>query len=267
MRDGGVADVPASDTLGVPDVPGTDSNIDADSECDDPLDVVFVIDTSTSMEDELDQIANGITSVWNAARALTSDTQFGLVVFVDDVVTVNGCANFTTVESLQAEFMNWRDFTSTNRQPAGGGTDSNSDCPENSLDALWAAATTCSWRPSATKLIIHATDDTFAERGVSLSGIPIERMYSEVAGVLVSNELRVGSFSAPGAGEFCGAGMSPNVGQGFHEPYLGMETLPNQTGGRAWSIRDVRAGTLDMAAAITELISDEYDEYCTPFLE
>ena len=267
-RDGGGIDASGDaiveDTLNPPDVPGTDSDIDADDGCNDPLDVVFVIDTSTSMEDELDQIANGVTSVWNAARALTTDTQFGLVVFVDDVVAVNGCASFDTVESLQAELMSWRDFTSTNRQPAGGGADSNSDCPENSLDAFWAAATQCPWRPSATKLIIHATDDTFAERGASLSGIPVERMYSEVAGVLVSNELRVGTFAAPGAGEFCGAGTSPNVGQGFHEPFMGMDTLPNQTGGQAWSIRDVRAGTLDMATAITTLISEEY---CEPFLE
>jgi hypothetical protein len=41
-----------------------------------------------------------------------------------------------------------------------------------------------------------------------------------------------------------------------------MPSLPERTDGRAWSIREVRAGTLDMSAAITDLIADEY---CTLF--
>jgi hypothetical protein len=41
-----------------------------------------------------------------------------------------------------------------------------------------------------------------------------------------------------------------------------MDAIPTATGGRAWSIRDVRAGTLDMADAISEFTADEY---CTLF--
>ena len=41
-----------------------------------------------------------------------------------------------------------------------------------------------------------------------------------------------------------------------------MPSLPAQTGGRAWDLRDVRAGTLDMVEAIDRLFADEY---CTPF--
>ena len=50
----------------------------------------------------------------------------------------------------------------------------------------------------------------------------------------------------------------PPAGQGFHEPYEGRDSLPVATGGRAWSIRDVRAGTLDMATAINEMVMAEY---------
>lgn len=226
--------------------------------CGAPLDVVFVIDTSTSMEAELLQVRTGIRRIWNAARALTLDTRFGLVVFVDDVVAVAGCTPFGSVEALEAELDRWWAFTSTNRQPNGGAT-SNTDCPENSLDALHAAATRCTWREGATRLIVHATDDTFAEPPALLSeAIPVQHGYAEVLEALTSRELRLGSFAAPGIGEFCGVAMTENVGVGWHEPYMGMPALPVATGGRAWNVRDVRDGELDMADAINELIADEY---------
>src|SRR5690606_4598625 len=149
----------------------------------------------------------------------------------------------------------------TNRSPSRDTY--NTDCPENSLDALWIAATSCPWRPGATKVVIHVTDDTFLERPARLSGaISVQTTYAEVAAALVSRELRVGVFAVPGAGEYCGAGTSADVGRGFHAPYMGMPSLPEQTGGRAYDLRQVRSGTLDMAAAIRDMIEDEY---CTLF--
>lgn len=234
--------------------------------CVAPLDIVFVLDVSTSMNDEAAALRDGIESVWNAARALTTDTQFGLVVFVDDALADGGCSPFADLATLRSRFDYWRSFCSSNQSPVSG--ISNSDCPENSLDALYLASQQCPWRPGATHVLIHVTDDTFVERPEMLSGflgsggVEVQHTYAEVAAELVRLELRVGAFAAPGAGEACGAGASANVGQGFHEPYRGMPALPMQTGGRAWSIRDVRAGTLDMATAINELIEEEY---CSPF--
>lgn len=233
--------------------------------CGEPLDVVFVIDVSTSMAEEADALRLGVESVWNAAQGLTTNTQFGLVVFVDDALGVGGCAPFPTVTTLQQELLRWRDHCATNASPVSD--TSNSDCAENSLDALWLAATSCPWREGATRVLIHVTDDTFAERPTRLSdfggsGVAVQHTYAEVSDALFSRQIRVGAFAAPGAGEECGAGASSNVGQGFHEPYLGMPSLPERTDGRAWSIREVRAGTLDMSAAITDLIADEY---CTLF--
>ncbi len=235
--------------------------------CSDPLDIVFVIDVSTSMRDEIERVRTGMDSIWAAASALTSNTRFGLIVFVDNVIAVGGCSSFASIGEMQVEFARWRDFTTSNEQPAGGNM--NSDCAENSLDALYAAATECPWRPGATHIVIHATDDTFAERPATLSpnilgsgGIPVQHTYAETVAALVTAEARVGTFAAPGAGEWCGAGTSPNVGQGFHESYMGMGSIPAATGGRAWSIRDVRAGSLDMADAIAEFAEAEY---CTLF--
>lgn len=235
--------------------------------CSDPIDVVFVVDVSTSMADEIFGIRSGIDSIWAATTALTSNAQFGLVVFVDDVAAVNGCAPFETVEAMQSELMRWQNFASSNAQP-GGSPSANSDCPENSLDALHRAATTCPWRPGSLRILIHVTDDTFEERPAVLSGalgfggIPVQHTYADAVDALVANEIRVGAFAAPGAGEPCGAGSSQNVGRGFHEPFWGMASLPDATGGRAWSIRDVRSGILDMAEAINEFTANEY---CTLF--
>ena len=245
-----------------------DRNLPPPTPCTEPMDVVFVIDVSTSMRDEVAGIRAGIDSIWAAAEGLALDVRFGLVVFVDDVAAVSACAPFTSVGALQDELMRWQTFTSSNGQP-GGSPESNSDCAENSLDALYTAATVCTWRPSATRLVIHITDDTFAEHPAVLSGDPfgfsgitVERTYAETVEALVSREIRVGAFAAPGAGEECGAGTSSDVGRGFHAPYQGMPSIPEATHGAVWSIRDVRAGTLEMAEAI---IAFAEAEHCAPF--
>lgn len=247
--------------------PGVDAGLDAGPRtdagpgCGVAIDLVFTVDVSTSMRDEVAAIRDGIDRIFTAATSLTDDARFFLVVFVDDVVVVDGCMPFTTAASLQTELADWVEFTRSERQP-GGAPFRNTDCPENSLDAIRLAATTCPWR-EATRLLIHVTDDTFVERPQTLSGgVPVQSTYAETLDALVRHEVRVGAFAAPGAGEVCGAGASPDVGQGFHGPYAGLESLPEATGGRAWSIREVRAGTLDMATAITQMI---VEEHCTLF--
>lgn len=233
------------------------------AECSAPIDIVFVVDVSTSMADEVAGIDTGIASIWSTALGLSGNVQFSLVVFVDNALLVNGCMPFADQRALSAELNRWRTFTSSNGQPAGGPM--NSDCAENSIDALFAAASSCPWRAGSTRVAIHVTDDTFAERPATLSddpflggGIPVAHTYAETVAALTANEIRVGVFAAPGAGEWCGAGMSDDVGLGFHGPYMGMPSIAEATGGRAWSIRDVRNGTLDMAVAISELLEDEY---------
>ncbi len=232
--------------------------------CSDPIDIVFSIDVSTSMTDEIDGIRRGIDSIWARAEALSTNVRFGLVVFVDDVVAVNGCSSFATVSAMQTELAMWQGFASSNLQPGDRST-SNTDCPENSIDALYVAATSCPWRPGALRILIHVTDDTFAERPAVLSadpfgtgGIPVQHTYGEAVSALMGAEVRVGAFAAPNPPEDCGAGSSPDVAQGFHAPYRGAPSIPEATGGRVWSIREVRAGTLDMAEAVNAFTMAEY---------
>jgi hypothetical protein len=233
--------------------------------CSDPLDVVFTLDVSTSMTGELSAVRDGMLSIWATAQSLSSNAQFSLVVFVDDALAVNACVPFATQEDFEAELERWRAFSPMNQSPVSH--IQNADCAENSLDAIQLAATTCPFRAGSTRILVHVTDDTFVERPAVLSGewgggVFVEHTYAEVSEELIADEIRVGAFAIPGAGESCGAGISPDVGRGFHTPYMDMEALPSATGGRVWDLREVRAGRLSMADAINEMLRAEY---CSAF--
>lgn len=233
--------------------------LDSPTSCGDTIDVVFVLDVSTSMGDDLDRIRQGLVSIWNTARGLAADAQFSMVVFVDDVVAVNHCAPFDSVTSMQAAFDTWRDFCSTDTNPKSGRP--TLDCPENSLDALYVAATECPWRSPSTRIIVHVTDDTFDERPHSLSGIPVEHTYPEVIDALRTEMIRVGVFATP-SGEATWWCSGPTTGIGFFEDYGSLMSIPTQASGRAWNINEVRDGSVNMSDAISELVTDEF---CTLF--
>lgn len=240
---------------------GGGGNRDAAGGCFAPIDLVFVLDVSTSMSEEFARLRDGIGSIFAAADALTPDHRFGLVVFVDDVLVVNSCASFDTAAALQSEFDQWRSFCSTNGNPGGALAD-NSDCPENSLDALYAAATQCTWRAGATHIVIHATDDTFLEAPQRFAfSVAAQHTYAEVSTALTTSQIRVGAFAQLVPME-CGAGTSADTATGFFGQYEAQASLPDATGGRVWDIAQVRNGTLDMATAINEMI---VAEHCAPF--
>lgn len=232
---------------------------DATNACTDALDIVFVLDVSTSMEDTLSDIRAGISDIWNTATGLSANAQFSLVVFVDDAVAVNGCAPLTSVADLQTQFDTWHDFCSSGESPVSH--EINHDCEENSLDAIALAATTCPWRTPATRIMIHVTDDTFKQHPDTLSGgsLPVNHTYAQVAASLVTNEIRFATFANAGM-----AMCSDNSGApGFHSEYMSQPSLPTQTGGRAWDLAEVRSSTLNMGTAISQLLTEEY---CTVFL-
>lgn len=232
--------------------------LDSSVMCEDALDVVFVLDVSTSMSDVLGEIRAGIADMWNTATSLSANAQFSMVVFVDDAVAVNDCMPITSVSELQAQFDHWRDFCASNESPASG--ENNYDCEENSLDAIELAINSCPWRSPSTRILVHVTDDTFVERPDELSGsISVESTYAQVASDLVYHQIRFATFANAGTatcGDYSGA-------PGFHTAYMSQPSLPMQTGGRAWDLDQVRNGTLNMGNAISELLMEEY---CTVFL-
>jgi len=243
---------------------GGDVVEEVDGECVQDLDIVFVLDVSTSMTPILGALRDGIADVWSHAQTMSPDPQFGLVVFVDDVrVTIDG-SPWGTVAALQGEFDHWRGFCSSNDEPGGSGG-FNTDCPENTLDALWAAATSFPWRPDSLRVIILATDDTFVEYPGTLGSarIVVERFYGEVLDELRAREIRLAAFTADDSAN-CSIPPVHDCTFGFSAPWHdGRSSLPEATGGARYDIQRVRAGSLSMTEAINGFV---LDEYCTPYI-
>lgn len=216
------------------------------------LDVVFVIDVSTSMGPAIGALRSGIRDVWDAASRLSPDARFSLIVFVDDALAVDGCAPFGSVDTLSTAFDYWQSFCASNESPVSHAQ--NYDFPENSLDALQLAARSCSFRPGATRIVVHVTDDTFLERPMVFSDVvPAQSTFAEVSTSYVANELRFASFHGDEA-------YLPN---GYAAPYNGAPSLVEVTHGASFSLPAVVRGELNMGEAIRAFIEAEY---CTDFI-
>jgi len=228
--------------------------------CDQDVDIVFVMDVSTSMGPFIDQLAAEIIFVDEALDAmdLPGEPHYGLVVFVDDAALLNGGVPYDSVATLQQDFNMWSDFTSTNSQVSGGGF--NSTWPENSLDAIYLAAAGFQWRPmeSTLRLLIHTTDDTFWNGPTTADGVMIQHGYAETVMALQSREIRDFTFAAQIGGQ-C---ECENVTPGWSSPYMGMTAIPEATGGLVYDIDLVLAGQVSLADALTDAVESTM---CEPY--
>lgn len=222
------------------------------------IDLVLVLDVSGSMDAELALLRDQSEALVTELRALDPSVRISMVVFVDDALAVEACAPFADANALRDALEARRMDTSRNTSP--GGT-LNVDCPENSLDALTLAATTCPWREAAAHLVLHVTDDTFAERPAVLSGpfgggVLVQSTYAETSAALNRAFVEVLALTRQGEGEDCGAGRSADVGQGFHTAYLGQTSLPERTSGIALDLDAWRGGSLDLVGEISRIAED-----------
>jgi hypothetical protein len=122
-------------------------------------DVVFVIDTTGSMQPSIQAMQRTITQLADIYTEARIDTRLSLIQFRDRVLTNGGPegplptlerAAFTEngFTTKSEEFRNVVEFYAA----AGGGP-----TPESSMDAL-ALAARSSWRDEAARIIIHITD-------------------------------------------------------------------------------------------------------------
>lgn len=122
--------------------------------CTDVVDVVFVLDVSSSMNFVLEELEDDVQQVVDAAAMLAPDPHFGFLGFVDNhAFATNGPLEggrvHTSASTLQAAFRDFlTTYTSPNRNPGdgpSGPTTQNPICEENALDAIYAAATEFPW--------------------------------------------------------------------------------------------------------------------------
>ncbi|MEM6995464.1 MAG: vWA domain-containing protein [Myxococcota bacterium] len=249
------------------DTPVEDTDTVGGRYCGNDLDIVFVMDVSTSMGGFFDRLEASILEV-DAAIAeldLPSEAQYGLVVFVDDVLVVAGGAPYAELAVLQADFATWNAFTSNNQQIAAPGM--NGTMPENSLDALHAAASEFQWRAMDTtdRIVIHTTDDTFWDGPLTqYDGIMVQHGYEETVDALRDQQIRVFSFAtSAGCGTVIdGQCADAEVGEGWFAPYQGEPAIPEATDGAVWEIAEVNEGTLSLADAIPSAVEESY---CVPY--
>lgn len=300
---GGAAGDPVSSgsagTAGGPVEPPLDPN-EVPTECIKDVDLVFVLDVSLSMNIFMQKLIDEIMVVDAAVQQLGTPNppHYGLVVFVDDVECTNNCQPYADALATQQALNDWYLFVSTdfltgnnqlhNTDPA----DKNYSWPENSLDALHAAATGFPWRPleETVRMIIHSTDASFWDIDVASSNDTAEPIgtcapgwenfplpgnmclttgsqhgYMETIEVLRQNGIWVNSFAAPVGGPpdivsaamFVYRGTAVDVSPGFFTPYDNQQTIPLSTGGDVWDVLKINDGTVSLSDCINSAIVEK----------
>ncbi len=282
-----------STRAGVDANPGQDGTTIDSGVCEDVIDVVFVLDTSSSMGFVLSQLEAQIADVVNASNAIAANAHFGLVVFqdnhfLDNTGPLDAGKVHTSATSLQTAFRNYRmNFTNADRNPGDGitgPTTQNPICEENSLDALYAATADFPWRANATRVVILATDDTFIERPDNYGdrdhdgltnktdfpregNYPAVRTLTETVTALRDGRIRVFSFSRitqPNFLERCGTGRRlpwTDITDGWTTPYGSQPPIPTQTDGGNFDLDQVKNGSLSLSATINQVV---LESFCSP---
>ena len=284
---------PSARDQGTVDAAGSNTPTPDAGECKEVIDVVFVLDTSSSMDFVLTKLEQQIADVVTASNMVAADSHFGLIAFQDNfAIDATGAMSsiHTTAASLQTAFRTYKNvYTANNRNPGDGPTGpttQNPICEENSLDSLYAAANTFPWRPNATRVVILATDDTFLEAtdnygdrdGDGLTNktdypregnYPAAHSMTDTVAALQSAKVRVFSFSRitqPSFLERCGTGRRlpwASITDGWTTPYKSKPPIPMQTDGANYDLDKVKTGTLNLATTINEVV---LDSHCNPII-
>jgi Mg-chelatase subunit ChlD len=116
-----------------------------------PVDIVFVIDVTESMQPYIDAIKQNMIAFARDLAANNRDYRLGLVSFEDYVVSQYPDCNCEYRNTLTSDVNKFVDWVGTLHAGGGG------DIPEDQLDAL-AYASTLPFRPEAQAILILITD-------------------------------------------------------------------------------------------------------------
>ena len=196
-----------------------------------PLDLVFVLDVSTSM-DEIAILRDAMGVVFDAIEAASLDVQVGLTTFENDVIVhgrgsfLDRVAFFRELDSQLVEG-SWIPDGNQPRQLL------NFELEENLLDALHRSATEFDFRTEARRYLFLMTDDTYLEPPAVFSdGSRVIHSYLEVVSVLTARDISV--FSAHRSAK----------GRGLSSDYDGGPSLVERTGGEWLELGNVQAASL-----------------------
>lgn len=148
------------------------------------VDLVFVIDTTGSMSEEIAGVRDSVVSFADSMRSAVGSLRLGGVSFGDEVRSV-----YRFAESADL-FRDW---------VAGLNADGGGDTPENPLDAV-LAANALGWRPGALRVIVVITDAP-AHEANDVTSQTMESVASSLAGsVAVHSVSPMGGVYGPNLG-------------------------------------------------------------------
>ena len=197
-----------------------------------PLDLVFVLDVSTSM-DEIANLRGAIALLFDRIEAGSFDVRVGLTTFENDVIVHRSGAVLDRAaffRELDTQLMSdtWIPVPGLPRQLL------NFELEENLLDALHRSATEFHFRTEARRFLFAMTDDTFLEPPAEFRDRnPVRHSYAEVAAALTAAQISLFSVHA-----------SQNA-EGLSSAYDDHTSLVAQTGGEWLELRDARTPSLE----------------------
>jgi len=211
-----------------------------------PLDLVFVIDVSTTMGAEINALYQSVDTLLDHVTDAGLDVHLGLTTYVNDVIVHgNGAvlprSDFFSELETQLEWQNaaWG-IRDSQRQA------DNWDMPENLLDALYRTADEFAFRTHVKRYLVLMTDDTFMEPPAVYTGDnPALYRYDQAAVKLLQ------------AGVVLHSIHSLTSAAGLSEPYNSTPSLVDMTGGTYHDILDVVAGQ-----SLDEMLNYLVDDPC-----
>lgn len=266
-----------------------------DSACTQDIDVVFVLDVSSSMGFVLTKLGSEIQGVVEAANNLKSGAHFGIVGFSDNAAFGLGGSDadgkvHTKASSLKKAFTTFKStYMDRDRNPGdgpNGPTQQNPICEENSLDALHMAASEFPWRDNAARVIILATDDTFLEAPDNYGDrdgdgktdktsfpregdYPAQHTVKDTVAAVKAAKARVFTVTRlkPPSGLFggskCGTGRRHSgddaaIAYGWSQPYADQDPIPEQTDGKNFDLAEIQSNKLDLADTINDIVLETH---------
>lgn len=146
-----------------------------------PVDFVFIVDITGSMQPSINSIRSNITKFTQSLLKRGINYKVGLILFGDDVEKIyNPTPNVT-------DFLNWIGIV----KAKGGG-----DEKENALEALQAAAEQVKWRDEANKVCVVITDAPFHQLGEEGDGVT-DQTFESIVALMQKNQIRVFTIAPP----------------------------------------------------------------------
>lgn len=146
-----------------------------------PVDFVFVIDETGSMQSYIDAVRKKVRDLTNFLKTRGIDYTLGLILFSDEIDKI-----YQPTPDVN-DFLGWIGRV----KAAGGG-----DVKENALEALKTAANQIKYRPSANKVVVLVTDAPYHQKGENGKGTT-DQTTESITQLLSDEQIRVFSIVPP----------------------------------------------------------------------